>query len=108
MIIGVGCDIVAINRVKDKMCNRILSSNELELYNSFTSSTRKNEFLAGRFAAKEAISKAITNFNIVFSAIDITYLNNKPHYELDGYIIHLSISHEREYACAYVLVESNV
>lgn len=63
MIIGIGLDIVELDRVarlderSEKFRLRILSNRELSLYESLPPH-RKIEFLAGRFAAKEAFAKA--------------------------------------------------
>lgn len=63
MIKGIGLDIAEIPRIKkamersEKFQKRILSERELELFHQL-SDQRKVEFLAGRFAAKEAYSKA--------------------------------------------------
>lgn len=63
MIEGIGLDIVELDRIarldgkSAKFRNRILSARELILYDTL-SSHRKIEFLAGRFAAKEAFAKA--------------------------------------------------
>ncbi|WP_339253483.1 holo-ACP synthase [Sporosarcina sp. FSL W8-0480] len=65
MIEGIGLDIVELDRIarlnatSDKFRLRILSSREQEVYEALpTSSSRRTEFLAGRFAAKEAFAKA--------------------------------------------------
>jgi holo-[acyl-carrier protein] synthase len=63
-----------------------------------------NQFLAGRWAAKEAIYKALPNFTGEFKDINIQYVNNKPTYETEKYNIFLSISHESKYAVAYAIV----
>lgn len=63
MIKGIGLDIVELDRVKkindrsSRFAEKILTEKELELFKDL-SDTRKVEFLAGRFAAKEAYSKA--------------------------------------------------
>ncbi len=63
MIKGIGIDIIEINRIEEmikkqgKFPERILTSSELALFKTY-SGKRKAEFLAGRYAAKEAFSKA--------------------------------------------------
>ncbi|ARK21395.1 MULTISPECIES: holo-ACP synthase [Sporosarcina] len=63
MIQGIGLDIVELDRVarldgrNSKFRERILSERELHVYETL-SGHRKIEYLAGRFAAKEAFSKA--------------------------------------------------
>lgn len=63
MVFGVGTDIVELKRVQatydrfgDKFVNRLLMDEERQLYDR---SKRKVRFLAMRFAAKEAVVKAM-------------------------------------------------
>ncbi len=64
MIAGIGLDIVDIERInkayikRPSFADRVLTTNELEYFHSLKG-TRKIEFLAGRFSAKEAFSKAL-------------------------------------------------
>lgn len=111
MIIGVGCDIVQIDRIKQAMKDerflRILTSEELKLYSALTNE-RQVEWLAGRFAAKEAVIKAVSSHkNVVLSDVSILYDNKRPVCVMDGIQIHLSISHEKEYAVAYAIAQEN-
>lgn len=62
MIIGIGCDIVNHERIEKlnwpsdlDVQHRILSDEEYQLYLD----TKNVEFLAGRFAAKEAVVKCL-------------------------------------------------
>jgi holo-[acyl-carrier protein] synthase len=106
MIIGIGTDIVEISRIKDnsdKIAKRILSANEYQLYSSYKKN-RQLEFLAGRFACKEAIIKAL-NSKINMKEIDISYNDlNKLLTNLD-YNLHISIAHEKKYATAICIYE---
>ena len=82
---------------------------------------KKAEFFAGRFACKEAFSKALGTGVRNFNLVEVSVLNDdlgKPEFhfssELDSYIekrcgkckVHLSLSHEKEYAIAYVVIDS--
>lgn len=64
MIAGIGLDIVELNRIakmdarSDKLRLRVLVADELASYESLAAH-RRIEFLAGRFAAKEAFAKAM-------------------------------------------------
>lgn len=110
MIVGIGCDIVKIERMRSFVENKkklvFLTEKEQALCKDFPLE-RKVEWLAGRFAAKEAIFKAIhTQFHCTI--FDFEILSNKdgaPTCQIDGYHIHLSIAHEKEYAIAYALIE---
>ena len=99
----IGCDIVENKRLSDKSENfidKILTDKEKQLYK-----TRNNiEFLAGRFAAKEAIMKCLPNIE-KYTFTDIEILNDekgKPYCNIDD-IEDISISHEKEYTIAVAL-----
>ena len=113
MFKSVGLDIVETERVEkllkahgDRFISKILGVNEIEIYNRRTD---KKQFLAGRFAAKEAIIKGLGVYldeKPSFSTIEI--LNDESgRPQFDSSILvneksrcHLSISHEKKYAAA--------
>ncbi|OQC11280.1 MAG: Holo-(acyl-carrier-protein) synthase [Tenericutes bacterium ADurb.Bin087] len=104
---AVGIDLVYIPRFvgKEKLAARILSPNELEIYNM---RPNKEEFLAGRFAAKEAFLKAIKEGigRIAFHKIDIVYKRDgRPEIHHDGKVYSVSISHDGDYAVAIVEIK---
>lgn len=115
MIRGIGLDIIELSRIKEamdrseKFQNRILTKKELHVFNELSDS-RKVEFLAGRFAAKEAFSKARgtgIRKDCTFGQIEI--LNDplgKPILYFDGEEVNgfVSITHSREYAAAQVIL----
>lgn len=117
MIKGIGIDIVELERMEtarnrnERFVNRILTEKELEKYDSYSSSRRKLEFLAGRFAAKEAFVKAVgTGIGKEYSFQDIEILpdqNGKPKIFAKNIQeqIFVSISHSEAYAIAQVLIE---
>lgn len=104
MVIGVGCDICKIDRIKLEFSKVILTENEQQIFNSIELESRKKEWLAGRFSAKEAIYKALDK-KIAINKIEILYDGEKPSCKIDGYRVHISISHEKEYAIAYSVIE---
>ena len=116
MIEGIGVDLIEIRRIKKLLSRqpnfvkRILTTKE-EKYFKELSEHRQIEFLAGRFAAKEAFSKAFgTGIGGDFSFLDIEILpnsNNRPIVETQKYpgTIHLSISHSDEFAVAQIILE---
>lgn len=112
MIKGIGTDIVNIKRLQEKHLKRVLTAPEIALYESFSSETRKHEFLAGRFALKEAIIKAVTSPEVIIQFQDLTILPNefgKPVVtceKLNHLMFHVSLAHERDYAIGFCVVES--
>lgn len=109
MIEGIGCDIVKISRLtnkQDDLAKRILTDHEYSEYIALQKS-RKLAFLAGRFAAKEAIFKAINDDSVCISSIEIrNETNGKPFCHMPNKTVHISISHEDEFAIAYAMCES--
>ncbi len=111
MIKGIGTDIVDIARIDDKHASRILSAEELLMYEGFAAVSRKREFLAGRFAVKEALTKAFAATPLFFAFNEMSVENDgngrpllvKP--QLAGIKCWLSISHERDYAIALCILE---
>lgn len=119
MILGIGCDIVETKRVTgmiepEKFAKRVLSPSELEIYDEMSERNRAT-FLTGRFAAKEAFSKAMgCGIGEKLSWQDISVLN---HTSGAPYIIcsilpqhqncHLSIAHELHYAVAYCIISQS-
>jgi holo-[acyl-carrier protein] synthase len=125
MIFGIGTDIVEVARIEasiaqfgDDFAKRILAPSELP---SYQDSKIKARFLAKRFAAKEAFSKALgtglrepaTFQNIAVSHDDL----GKPVLllaaELQKYLdsknitqAHITISDEKNLAAAFVVLES--
>lgn len=109
-----GCDIIEISRIENSIkkfgfsfLHHILSDKEIELYKS---KGRKAEFVSGRFAAKEAVSKALgTGIGRGHNFTDIEILPDelgKPYVYLKGKKaehIEVSISHSRENAIAVCL-----
>ncbi|WP_096270951.1 holo-ACP synthase [Paucisalibacillus globulus] len=116
MIKGIGIDIIELERIKksmenDRFINRILTDKEKKNYANLQHDTRKVEFVAGRFAAKEAFSKAMGTGIGSLSFQDITILNDEhgaPFIEAnitEDMNIFVSITHSREYAVAQVILE---
>lgn len=116
MLTGIGTDIIEINRItmlnhKERFVKKLLSKDEYELFTSFKSEKRQHEFLAGRWAVKEALYKALGSYCDGKAYVEFSILNDgsgKPYLDkpqLEG--VHLSLSHCDHYAVAFVVVESN-
>jgi len=126
MIIGIGLDIVEIDRIdgvlkrQPAFVKRILTEEE-QRHIPDGSAARITEYIAGRFAAKEAMAKALgTGIGSALRFHDIEVVREetgKPAVRLASHIlerytlargilrIHLSISHSKEYAAAQVIIE---
>jgi len=124
MIYGIGTDIVEVTRIEhsiaqfgDDFARRILASSEMD---SYLASKIKARFLAKRFAAKEAFSKALgTGIRppVTFQNIAVTHdelgkpilvLANELQTFLDSKNIanmHITISDEKNLAVAFVILE---
>lgn len=106
---GIGVDIVDLDRFdleNQHFIKRILSPKEYELYSCMLSGIRKREFLGGRFAGKEAYLKALHKGIGGMNFCDIEILNHEdgsPY--LNDENAQISISHEKKYAIAFVIVE---
>ena len=117
----VGNDIIEVERVEssiqklgESFLNRVFTPAEIEYCES--KNKMKYQHYAARFAAKEAVFKAISinltdKYSITWKDIEIENdLQGKPHIHLYGInddifeSIDISISHCREYAVAYVVV----
>ena len=116
MILGIGTDIIEIERIKnvsnyERFVNRILSDKEKELFYQFKSEKRQQEFLAGRFAVKEALYKALGVLCDQKEFIDFCILNNEQGAPYLAYPkiekVHISISHCEHYATAFVIYEKS-
>ena len=116
MIKGIGIDIVELKRIEaaihrhKSFVDRILTNKEQSFFHKL-SETRKVEFLAGRFAAKEAFAKAVGSGigkNLSWQDVEIIPdENGKPILKCNTEVgqIHVSISHSKEYAVANVTIE---
>ncbi|MFW2489353.1 holo-ACP synthase [Clostridium chromiireducens] len=122
MIIGIGTDIIEIGRIEkvikrtSSFIERSFTSNEVEY---FKLKGLKGNVIAGNFAAKEAISKAMGTGIRGFGLKDIEVLRDdlgKPIVNLSDRVytllgikeelkIHVSISHNKENAIAYAVME---
>ncbi len=128
MIIGIGNDLVLIDRIEkllnnfeNKFLAKVFTQNEINM----ASQSKQNisQFYAKRFAAKEAFSKAIglgigrgINFNDIEISNDalgkpiINLLNDKKvfllkHFACEELKFHLSLSDEKNLAIATVIIE---
>jgi len=112
---NVGIDLVEFEDLKARMSkrfvSRILSERELAIYEKIHHPQRKLEFLGGRFAAKEAYTKAYHTFDVPLNYVDVEVLKDDvgaPYIEskyrkTDN--VAISISHSPSYVVAICVVE---
>lgn len=101
-----GIDLVENARIArdlERLAARVLSDLELEVYNNLKLEKRKIEFVASRWAAKEAIYKALgNNYNLGYK--DFSILNDKlgkPYVKTNlDYNFLISLSHTDNYSIA--------
>lgn len=125
MIVGLGVDLAQVERIErvyalygPRFARRVLAGDELE---AFAATRNPVRFLALRFAAKEAASKALgTGFRqgVALRQIAVWHEpSGKPHLRLQGAAaaraaalgvraMHISLTDERDYAAAVVVFES--
>ncbi len=112
MIRGIGCDICDVTRIRPELVDRILSPQERVLYDGFPSEKRQREFLAGRFAVKEAILKAAPEKRSILAIAAFIVVNDddgRPRLEGDpfpGCRTWLSIAHDGGYAIGMCVIET--
>ena len=129
MIFGIGTDMVEIERIRaadarfgERFALRILGSLEMERYRSRRerSNERGITFLATRFAAKEAISKALglgMRQPMTWRAVEIVNdASGRPVPQISSEALrrfaeqrrlrlHISVTDEKQFAMAYAVAE---
>jgi len=116
MITGTGVDIVHVPRIKklmdehgERFLEKILTPEEIKAMPQ----ANKDLYTAGRFAAKESLVKA-SGKTFSFSSVSVmNEASGRPYFtgayieEFTGRVkVHLSISHDTDYAAAFVVIES--
>jgi holo-[acyl-carrier-protein] synthase len=130
LIYGIGTDICDVRRIAqslerhgDRFAQRILSAAEYQTYiaRCDRSGARGVSFMATRFSAKEAFSKAIglgMRMPMTWRLCEIASLPGgqptvvlhgvlKAWFEARGLTAHVSLTDEAEYAASFVIIEKN-
>lgn len=124
VMLGIGIDIVEIKRIEsvivrsgDQFARRILSPKEWYKYKTYK---KPVQFLAKRFAAKEAAAKAFgtgmrngltfSQFEVINDTLGnpVLHLFSKANDLASMFgvtAIHIALTDERHYACATVILE---
>ncbi|HYN62568.1 MAG TPA: holo-ACP synthase [Rubrivivax sp.] len=129
MIFGIGTDIIDVRRIQstlsrrgERFAEKVLGANELLVFRARSARVpaRGLSYLATRFSAKEAFSKAIgLGLHMPMSWRACEILNSaggQPTIRLHGVlaawfqqrglVAHVSLSDETDYAAAFVVVET--
>ena len=130
MIYGIGTDICDIRRIRaslekhgERFAQKVLSDNELNTYRARSERwpERGVRYVATRFSAKEAFSKAIglgMRMPMTWRLCEVAKLPSgqptivlhgvlKDWFEAKGLSAHVSVSDESDYATSYCVVEKN-
>ena len=129
MIYGIGTDICDIRRIEatlarrgERFAQKVLGPHEIEVFRARSAAVpaRGVRYLATRFSAKEAFSKAIglgMRMPMTWRACEIVKARSgKPEIALHGALAewlsqrslraHVTVTDESEYAAAFVVVET--
>lgn len=129
MIVGIGTDIVDVRRIEAALARhgerfpaRVLGAHELQVFRDRRTrvAARGVRYLATRFSAKEAFSKAIglgLRMPMTWRACEVVNApGGRPQIRLNGalaewfdargWVAHLSLTDESDYAASFVVVES--
>lgn len=129
MIVGIGTDLCDIRRIEqtlqrrgERFAEKVLGPQELLVYRQRQArvAVRGLRFLATRFAAKEAFSKAIglgIHWPMTWRACEILNLpSGRPHIVLNGELAtwfaakqwqaHVTVTDEVDHALAFVVIET--
>ena len=130
MIYGIGTDICDIRRIRaslekhgERFAQKVLSDNELNTYRARRERwpERGVRYVATRFSAKEAFSKAIglgMRMPMTWRLCEVAKLPSgqptivlhgllKEWFEAKGLTAYISVSDESDYATSYCVVEKN-
>ncbi len=130
MIYGIGTEICDIRRIRaslekhgERFAQKVLSDNEMQTYRTRCERwpERGVRYVATRFSAKEAVSKAIglgMRMPMTWRLCEVAKLPSgqptivlhgvlKEWFEAKGLTAHVSVSDESDYATSYVIVEKN-
>lgn len=128
MIVGIGTDVCDIRRIREtrerrgeRFAERVLGPAELQVYRARLArvEARGIRYLATRFSAKEAFSKAIglgIRSPMTWQACEIlNEPSGKPYLQLSGelaawfhgqgWVGHVTVTDETDYAASFVVVE---
>lgn len=101
MIKGIGIDIVEHTRISNKLINILLTQKEKEYFKTIKEDNYKKEYLASRWALKEAIIKAVPEITTFFEIE--TWNDNTNKIVTNVKNTKISIAHEKNYSVAIAI-----
>lgn len=126
MILGIGTDLTDVRRIEralgrfgERFARRVLAEEE---YRQYCRHVKPASYIAKRFAAKEAFSKAMgTGIGVFVNWHDVSVANEpsgRPYLKFSASLAallaqrgirraHLSLADEIELACAFVILEGD-
>lgn len=130
MIVGIGTDICDVRRIRaslekhgDRFAHRVLSDGEIKVWKHRSARwpERGVRYLATRFSAKEAFSKAVglgMRMPMTWRLCEIANeRSGKPYlilhgglktwFDAQGLTAHVTVTDETDYAASFVVVERN-
>ncbi len=130
MIHGIGTDVCDVRRIRatferqgERFAKKVLSEGELAIWKARSARwpERGLRYLATRFSAKEAFSKAVglgLRLPMSWRLCEIANLPNgkpvivlhgglKDWFEAQGLVAHVTVSDETDYAASFVVVEKS-
>jgi holo-[acyl-carrier protein] synthase len=131
MIQGIGTDICDVRRIREsvqrhgeRFAKRVLSEGEMAVWKSRSARwpERGLRYLATRFSAKEAFSKAVglgLRMPMTWRLCEIANLPSgkpvivlhgalKEWFEAQGLVAHVTVTDESDYAASFVVVEKKI
>jgi holo-[acyl-carrier protein] synthase len=128
VIVGIGTDVCDVRRIAatverrgERFAQRVLGDQELLVWRARTTRSKERgvRYLATRFSAKEAFSKAVglgIRMPMAWSRCEIlNHPSGQPYIQLNGELadwverqgwsIHVSVTDETDYAASFVVVE---
>lgn len=131
MITGIGCDVVELKRVEEvllkhgeRFVERILTPNEMPLYHKRLSLSKSHAlaFVASRWAAKEAVSKALGTGiaeDVTFHSMEVMHNTKgaplmffcnalRERLMKEGIFVHISITDEKTMVAAFAVAEQRL
>ena len=105
MIPKIGVDLVDLRRIDEHLISKVLSPSEIEEISKISNPLARCQFIGSRFAAKEALFKA-TQTTLSMSEVTVSHRSTGEPYFVQYPSVSLSLSHETDFAIAFVMTDN--